>query len=52
LKPRPLPEIAYAGFKSRFTEPKPEEGFDEIKKINFIFEGSEAERRQWEMWYT
>ncbi|PKC67399.1 PNK3P-domain-containing protein [Rhizophagus irregularis] len=50
--PRPLPEIAYSGFKSRFVEPKSEEGFDEIKKINFVFEGNDDEKRKWEMWYT
>ncbi|RIA97801.1 polynucleotide kinase 3 phosphatase-domain-containing protein [Glomus cerebriforme] len=50
--PRPLPEVAYSGFKSRFIEPKLEEGFDEIKKINFNFEGNEDKRIKWEMWYT
>jgi bifunctional polynucleotide phosphatase/kinase len=47
-----LPEIAYSGFKSRFVEPKSEEGFDETKKINFIFEGNDDEKRKWGMWYT
>ncbi|CAG8741921.1 8830_t:CDS:2, partial [Funneliformis caledonium] len=47
--PRPLPEIAFVAFKSRFIEPKAEEGFEEIKKINFIFEGNEDKRRTWEM---
>ncbi|CAG8632801.1 9350_t:CDS:10 [Funneliformis mosseae] len=49
--PRPLPEIAFVAFKSRFIEPKAEEGFEEIKKINFNFEGNEDKRRTWEMWY-
>ncbi|CAG8490528.1 21222_t:CDS:10, partial [Racocetra persica] len=42
---RPLPEIAFNVYKSKFSEPKLEEGFQEIKHINFIFEGSDHDKK-------
>ncbi|CAG8602483.1 2952_t:CDS:10, partial [Paraglomus occultum] len=40
-----IPDVAYRTFKSRFEEPTPSEGFAEIKQINFIFEGTDEERK-------
>lgn len=30
-----LPSVAFSGFKGRFEEPKVEEGFEDIVKIDF-----------------
>ncbi|RHZ79520.1 hypothetical protein Glove_144g13 [Diversispora epigaea] len=51
LKRPLLPEVSFHYYRSRFIEPKIEEGFQEIKLINFLFEGSEEEKRLFEMWY-
>ncbi|CAG8568533.1 9916_t:CDS:10, partial [Ambispora gerdemannii] len=47
-KSRLIPDIAYNTYKARFMEPQLEEGFEEIKKIDFVFEGNEEERARWE----
>ncbi|KAI8384401.1 polynucleotide kinase 3 phosphatase-domain-containing protein [Radiomyces spectabilis] len=46
-----LSDIAFRTFKSRLQIPTEAEGFDEVKKINFIFEGSEEEQRTWKQWW-
>ncbi|ORZ03995.1 polynucleotide kinase 3 phosphatase-domain-containing protein [Syncephalastrum racemosum] len=46
-----IPDIAYRTFTSRFQEPKTTEGFDEIRKINFVFEGSEEDQAIWRKWW-
>ncbi|CAG8600395.1 12756_t:CDS:10, partial [Acaulospora morrowiae] len=46
-----LPDISFQVYKSKFSEPTLDEGFQEIKLINFIFEGNEEERKKYEMWY-
>ncbi|KAF9257815.1 PNK3P-domain-containing protein [Marasmius fiardii PR-910] len=45
-----LPYLAFTSYKGAFEEPKLDEGFLEIKKINWVFEGDEEERRHWSMW--
>ncbi|KAJ8488116.1 hypothetical protein ONZ45_g14072 [Pleurotus djamor] len=45
-----VPYLAFTGFRSAFEEPEMDEGFDEVKKINFVWEGGEEERKRWEMW--
>ncbi|KAI5900063.1 PNK3P-domain-containing protein [Schizophyllum commune H4-8] len=48
---RPIvPYIGFAGFKSESEEPTLNEGFEEIKKVNWVFHGSDEERKYWEMW--
>ncbi|CAJ0751038.1 2260_t:CDS:10 [Entrophospora sp. SA101] len=47
-----IPEVAYQSYKSRFIEPKIEEGFQEIRYMNFVFDGTEQEKKIWQMWYT
>ena len=45
-----LPYLAIAAFEKEFEIPTLAEGFQEIKTIQWVFEGdSEAERR-WRMW--
>ena len=45
-----VPYTALLAFKNAFKEPTLEEGFSEIKVVNWAFEGSEEERERWEMW--
>ncbi|XAO22135.1 polynucleotide kinase 3'-phosphatase [Cryptococcus bacillisporus CA1280] len=45
-----LPYIAFAGFETAFEEPKKEEGFDEIRTVNFHWQGSEEQRKKWDMY--
>jgi len=45
-----LPSSAFYSFKSAFEPPTLDEGFNEIKTVNWIFEGTDEERRLWDMW--
>lgn len=45
-----IPYIAFIGFKNHYEEPQLTEGFSEIIKVNWVFEGSEEERKRWNMW--
>ncbi|KAI8340235.1 polynucleotide kinase 3 phosphatase-domain-containing protein [Chlamydoabsidia padenii] len=44
-------DIVFRTFKSRFQEPTLDEGYQEIKKINFYFDGDDAELALWRRWY-
>jgi bifunctional polynucleotide phosphatase/kinase len=37
-------------FREQYEEPTLKEGFLEIKKVNFVFEGTAEERKRWSMW--
>jgi bifunctional polynucleotide phosphatase/kinase len=45
-----LPGSAFSGYVAQFETPKLDEGFDEVRSVNFVFEGTEAQRRKWDMW--
>ncbi|GAA5938592.1 polynucleotide 3'-phosphatase [Sporobolomyces koalae] len=45
-----LPDIAFSAFASNFERPTLEEGFEEIKHIQFKFEGTPEQRTKWERW--
>ncbi|PCH38769.1 PNK3P-domain-containing protein [Wolfiporia cocos MD-104 SS10] len=45
-----LPYSAFTSFRAQFEEPTLEGGYAEIKKVNWVFEGDEEERRRWSMW--
>ncbi|WVO17508.1 polynucleotide kinase 3'-phosphatase [Cryptococcus depauperatus] len=45
-----LPAVAFSTFRSSFEEPNKEEGFDEVKAVNFQFEGSDEQRKKWNMY--
>lgn len=47
-----LSGIAFNLFKSKFQEPKLIEGFEEIKKINFVLDGTEEEKIKWQQWWN
>lgn len=44
-----IPYVAFIGFKNHYEEPQLTEGFSEIIKVNWVFEGSEEERKRWSM---
>lgn len=54
----PLPPVAFTSFASAFEPPTLEEGFSEIRKINWVWTPSEEsteeevreEKRRWGMW--
>ncbi|GAA5912573.1 hypothetical protein JCM6882_004806 [Rhodosporidiobolus microsporus] len=45
-----LPMIAFQGFAKNFQQPSMDEGFDEVKQINFKFDGSPEELKKWQRW--
>jgi bifunctional polynucleotide phosphatase/kinase len=45
-----VPQLAFAQFKSNFEEPELVEGFTQIKKVNWVFSGSQEERETWGKW--
>lgn len=42
-----LPHSAFTGFSSRFQEPNVKEGFQDVIKVEFQFQGDEEQRRIW-----
>ncbi|BGP14822.1 hypothetical protein JCM10213_001812 [Rhodosporidiobolus nylandii] len=45
-----LPAIAFTSFAKNFQQPRLDEGFDEIKQINFKFDGTPDELKKWQRW--
>ncbi|KAL4257411.1 PNK3P-domain-containing protein [Pleurotus pulmonarius] len=45
-----VPYLAFTGYRAAFEEPEADEGFDEIRQVNWVFEGGEEERKKWGMW--
>ncbi|KAF7307271.1 hypothetical protein MIND_00520800 [Mycena indigotica] len=45
-----LPISAFTSFRDAHEEPELEEGFTQIKKINWVWTGTEEDRKVWEMW--
>ncbi|KAF9050802.1 PNK3P-domain-containing protein [Hymenopellis radicata] len=45
-----LPYLAFSGFKANYEPPDEKEGFSEIRQVNWVFEGTDEERRHWSMW--
>ncbi|KAF2635134.1 PNK3P-domain-containing protein [Massarina eburnea CBS 473.64] len=46
-----LPKMAFSGFAKRYGEPQLAEGFQDIVKIGFEFEGTEESRKLWSMFW-
>ena len=46
-----LPHSAFAGFRSRFQEPSITEGFQDIVRLDFQFQGDEQARRVWSQYW-
>ncbi|KAI9493014.1 polynucleotide kinase 3 phosphatase-domain-containing protein [Zychaea mexicana] len=51
VKREVMSDIAFRTFKSKLQTPQLSEGFDEIKKINFVFEGSDEDKAAWSKWW-
>lgn len=47
-----LPRMAFTSFAARYREPKLEEGFDDITRVDFRFEGDEEQKRIWSKYWT
>jgi len=43
-----LPGTAFSSYASAFERPEMVEGFDELRTVNSVWEGTEQERRLWE----
>ncbi|KAF2441653.1 PNK3P-domain-containing protein [Karstenula rhodostoma CBS 690.94] len=46
-----LPKLAFASFKKKYREPAMSEGFRDIVRVDFQFEGSEEQRKLWSMFW-
>ena len=42
-----LPGMAFSGFASAFERPEMGEGFDELRTVNFVWEGTEDDKKLW-----
>jgi bifunctional polynucleotide phosphatase/kinase len=47
-----LPDVAFTTFNAAYEEPAADEGFAEVRRVEFVFEGSAEERRRWGMWLS
>ncbi|GIJ89811.1 hypothetical protein Asppvi_008757 [Aspergillus pseudoviridinutans] len=47
----PLPGIAFGDFLKRFKEPTMEEGFSDIVRVDFRFQGDDEARRIWRQYW-
>ncbi|KAF2266661.1 PNK3P-domain-containing protein [Lojkania enalia] len=47
-----LPKLAFTSFASRYREPKASEGFEDVIKVDFEFEGNEAHRKLWTKYWV
>ncbi|KAJ7750282.1 polynucleotide kinase 3 phosphatase-domain-containing protein [Mycena metata] len=45
-----LPKAAFTTFKDSFEEPELGEGLAQIKKVNWVFNGTPEERKAWSRW--
>lgn len=48
----PLSILAYRMFKSKFQEPTVKEGYTEVKRIHFKFEGTPEDTKAWSQWWV
>lgn len=47
-----LPFTAFSGYVGQFEQPELGEGFDEIKMVNFVWEGTDEQRKLWDLYMT
>ncbi|KAF1849978.1 PNK3P-domain-containing protein [Cucurbitaria berberidis CBS 394.84] len=47
-----LPKLAFNGFASRYREPSVPEGFEDIIKVDFEFEGPEEQKKLWSKYWV
>ncbi|RJE26557.1 Polynucleotide [Aspergillus sclerotialis] len=46
-----VPGIAFEDFARRFREPSLDEGFQDIVRVKFRFQGSEAAKKLWSQYW-
>jgi bifunctional polynucleotide phosphatase/kinase len=46
-----LPGSAFPIYKNAFEAPDVKEGFEDVTKVEFLFEGTEEEKRVWSMYW-
>ena len=46
-----LPKLAFSMFKSRYKDPRLEEGFDEIVPVEFKFSGTKEDYKTWSKYW-
>ncbi|KAE9979636.1 hypothetical protein EG327_006934 [Venturia inaequalis] len=47
-----LPPVAFTSYRGRFEEPKLEEGFTDVFKVDFEFEGTEEQKAVWSKYWV
>ncbi|POY76877.1 hypothetical protein BMF94_0129 [Rhodotorula taiwanensis] len=47
-----LPMVAFLSFRTNLEIPTVDEGFDEVKRINFNFEGTPEQLKKWQRWLS
>lgn len=45
-----IPSSAFNMWQNQFQAPEKGEGFDEIKVVNFVWTGSDEQRKKWDMY--
>lgn len=45
-----LPNSAFINYVAQFEKPSLDEGFDELRSVNFVFVADDEQRRKWDMW--
>jgi bifunctional polynucleotide phosphatase/kinase len=46
-----VPHLAFMQWKNAFETPELHEGFEEVRTVNFVWEGDEAQRKLWDRYY-
>ncbi|KAF7347445.1 Bifunctional polynucleotide phosphatase/kinase [Mycena venus] len=46
-----FPKLAFTTFKDNFEEPELGEGISQIKKVNWVFNGTPEEHKAWSKWF-
>lgn len=47
-----LPAVAFTSWTSRYQKPAMEEGFSDIKEVEFLFRGTDEERNVWRQYWA
>lgn len=47
-----LPDVAFHTFFAKLQEPKANEGFESVRKIDFRFDGADQDRKIWGKHWT
>ena len=43
-----LPLLAFTSYESSFEKPGLDEGFDEIRGVNWVWEGTDEQKKKWQ----